>query len=226
LLWDFDAHVIGLFQSEERRDEIAVERAVSAVLQAPVGQLQGSYRGHPIEVRVLYGGQAEGGGLGVWLHVYGRLYDLPCDVVPRAGNYGPAPPHTRFDPRLAVGGAPLGVLLRWIDEGVQAACLQLGLFLHVDRDELRLLLDTKRASAPEYVQAVLELGVSLVGRLPQAIEAAGEGRYLAMGSLATHPEVGALRSMSRRPPALLIAIVVVVVVIVGWIVANELAKLP
>lgn len=216
---------MSLFQSEERRDEIAVERAVSAVLQAPAGQLQGSYRGHRIEVRVLYGGEDAGGGLGVWLHVYGHLYDFIGNVLPRAGNYGPAPPHTRFDPRLAVGGAPLNVLVRWFDESAQAACLQLGLFIDVDRDKLTVLLDTKRASDPAYVQAVFELGVSLVGRLPHAIEAAGEARYLAMGSLATHPEVRALRSRSRRrPPVVLLAILALVVVVVAWFLANELAQ--
>jgi hypothetical protein len=187
-----------MFDTEEQRDERAVKRAAAAVFGCPVGVLTGVLRGHSVEVRCHYGGAAEHGGLAVWVQVHSNLYGATVAIVQRAHNYGPAPANTRFDPRLAVGGLPRSVLLPWIDASMQEACVRLRLFVHGGRDGLRLSLDTKKAADPAYLAAACNLGVYMVERLPHAIHAAGEGRYLELGSLSTHPEVVADKRETRR----------------------------
>lgn len=103
-----------------------------------------------------------------------------------------------FRERFTVGGAPGVVLREWLTPDLQAMIVRSPisrLVLDGGRLEVSVMRPAAQAVA---IAAALDVAIAMIERLPRAIHAAGAGQYLALGSLASHPDVVALRGFEKR----------------------------
>lgn len=166
------------------------------------------------------------------IEIEGRTYGLDCAVTPPAkvNRSGELTGDPAFDAHFDVTGAPQAVLTRLFGPEVRAHMKQLPCWLRFDAERLTIGLGTGPRSL-ESVAQQLAFGASLLDALPEAIRAAGAEQYLALGSLATHPELvdRARRHRDRRKLVFLILAVVlgitvlvtIAVVLVIWLLASS-----
>jgi hypothetical protein len=158
--------------------------------------LTGHSEGVPTEVIV---GWAKGRrSVFVRMRLYGRTYDLACWLTPPAvmERGKRFTEDAAFDATYFPSGAPATVLGHLFDAHIRPWILQArpgGIHFRSDHVEVT----TSNLNDPQRVSQLFYIGRYLLGRLPGAIADAGEGAYLARGSLAEHPEVARHRQSVR-----------------------------
>lgn len=171
--------------------------------------MQGTYRGHAACVS-FQDATGEDEVPIVYVSVVAPLHDVVLRLMERGPEIGlnvtpgkrPAPLELHWDPafraRFSVGGAPNAVLREWLTTDLQSAIVNSSVSrLSIEDGKLEAAV-RRPSDNPAAIASALDAVIAVVTRLPHAISAAGCGAYLARGSLATHPDVVALRAFERR----------------------------
>ena len=126
----------------------------------------------------------------------GETYGLECAATPMPSVDGVKTGEPAFDSAFYLSGAPRAVLVELFGPHVRRSMIRSPTNVRFEADRVILTTGPKPRSL-ESAPDQLELGRALLDALPAAIRAAGDERYLALGSLATHPEM-VTRDAARR----------------------------
>jgi hypothetical protein len=216
---------------------------VEGILGQPVARAEtsiaGTYAGHRTTVALDTGspGLTDATRPSLEVRMEGRVYDLECVVSPPAllNRCGQPLGDPEFDERFDVVGNPPAVIAHLFGPAIRAQMKQdPPASIRFERDALVISLG-HAARSLESLARQLELGARLIASVPDAMHAGGAAVYLALGSLATHPERGRRITLARDNPrarTLLTTLVVgavgvvaaalVALAVIGWWLANHL----
>jgi hypothetical protein len=155
------------------------------------------------------------------LDLAGNTYGVVCLVTPPAqlSRSGPAMGDPEFDAHHDVVGAPRAVLAQIFNPTVRTRMKLHPCSMRFDADHVEIVLGSSSRTL-DSVAAQLAIAATILDELPGAIRAAGEGRYLELGSFSTHPEVAAQasRASKTRLTVLIILGLFVGLIVLGLIV--------
>ena len=208
-----------LFPHLERRLEAPFERSTGP---SPRGRpsVRGLYAGRrtSISVEADTHDYVDDGSSFILVVMEGETYGLSCAATPMAGGDGVKTGDPTFDSAFHVHGAPKAVIVQLLGPGVRSAMLRSPSSVKFEAGRVVITFGFEPRTV-ESATEQLELGRTLLESLPAALRAAGVERFLALGSLATHPEMLELDATRRRNRAtlVLLAVVLAVLLVLGGV---------